>query len=243
MPQAKINQIPLPLPGPATFRTVKAAIIAQILGGAWGPGTLLPGEVELAAAYGCSRTTINRAMREVSDLGLVERRRKAGTRVRLVPVRQARFVMPLVRAEVEAEGAVYGYSLLGRDHRPLPDGVAKRLGLDPAGGLLHLTCLHLADHVPYQVEERWINTVALPQASAQDFTDIGPNEWLVAEVPFSDVEISFLARAADPAMAVHLQMAVGEPVFCMERTTWWQGAAITHVRLSYRRGHRMTTRY
>src|SRR6476469_5102895 len=74
-----------------TFREVKAHILRRITEGPWGPGTLLPGEVDLAARFGCSRATINRAMREISELGLLDRRRKAGTRVRMAPLRQARF--------------------------------------------------------------------------------------------------------------------------------------------------------
>ena len=74
-----------------SFRAVMGEILRRITTGPWGPGTLLPTEVELAGEFGCSRTTINRALREVSDLGLLDRRRKAGTRVRLAPIRQARF--------------------------------------------------------------------------------------------------------------------------------------------------------
>ena len=45
-------------------------------------------------------------------------------------------------------------------------------------------------------EDRWINIAALPNALTQDFSVIGPNEWLIGTVPFSEVEISFLAVAA-----------------------------------------------
>ena len=38
-------------------------------------------------------------------------------------------------------------------------------------------------------------------------------------------------------------LLTGEPVFTVERTTWWQGQSVTFVRLSFGRGHRMTTRY
>ena len=81
-----------------TFRDVMAEILHRITDGPWGPGTLLPGEVELAEEFRCSRTTMNRALREVSELGFLDRKRKAGTRVRMAPIRQARFEMPIVRA-------------------------------------------------------------------------------------------------------------------------------------------------
>lgn len=225
------------------YRDVKAEILRRITEGDWAPGALLPGEVELAEAFGVARATVNRAMRELTEEGLLERRRKAGTRVRPSPLRAARFEIPLVRAEVEATGAAYRYALVERAACPAPDWLRARLGLLPGARALHLACLHSADGAPYQVEDRWINLAALPEAEAEDFRALGPNEWLVRAVPFSEVEISFLATAADARIAGYLGLDPGEPVFTVERTTWWEGQAITHVRLYFARGHRMTTRY
>jgi len=226
-----------------TFREVMAEIVQRITEGPWGPGTLLPGEVELAEEFGVSRTTMNRALREVSDLGFLDRKRKAGTRVRMAPIRQARFEMPLVRSEIEKTGALYRYALVSREVVAAPDWLRARMGLKARAKVVHLVCLHFADGVAFQLEDRWINTSALPQAVDQDFAGVGPNEWLVATVPFSEVEISFLAQAADMLMVEHLDHAYGDPVFCVERATWWQNAAVTLVTLAHRRGYRMTTRY
>ncbi|MEZ5732970.1 MAG: GntR family transcriptional regulator [Paracoccaceae bacterium] len=228
---------------PTTYREVKAAILTRITSGDWGPGTLLPGEVDLAQSFGVARATVNRAMRELSEEGFLDRRRKAGTRVRASPLRAARFEIPIVRAEIEATGAAYRYALLEREVLRAPDWLRGRLGVLKGAKVLHLMCLHSAGGAPYQLEDRWINLGALPEAERADFTESGPNEWLISAVPFSEVEISFLATAAEGAVAGYLGMDEGEPVFTAERTTWWNGAAITHVRLSFCRGHRMTTRY
>jgi len=118
-----------------------------------------------------------------------------------------------------------------------------RLGLAPGGQVLHLTCMHYGDSSPYQFEDRWINLVALPQASDADFDTVGPNEWLIAEVPYSDAEISFSALTAEAEVAKHLGCAEGDPLFLAERSTWFEAHAITYVRLVFQRGYRMTTRY
>lgn len=226
-----------------TFRDVKAEIRKRITDRTWGPGALLPGEVDLAAEFQVARATVNRAMRELTEEGLLERRRKAGTRVRPSPLRAARFAIPLVRAEIEATGARYGYRLLSRAEQPAPGWLAPVLSVRAGAPVLHLTCLHLAGAAPFQHEDRWISLAALPAAAREDFRLSGPNEWLIGAVPFSEVEISFLATAAAGEVAETLAMDAGEPVFTVERTTWWQGQALTHVRLSFARGHRMTTRY
>lgn len=226
-----------------TFREVMAEILRRITEGPWGPGTLLPNEVELAEEFNCSRTTMNRALQEVTQLGFLDRKRKAGTRVRMAPIRQARFEMPMVRKEVEKTGATYRHALLSRDILAAPDWLRTRMDLAANSTVVHLLCLHYADDRPFQLEDRWINATALPQALQQDFDAISPNEWLVTAVPFSEVEISFLADAADALAVAHLGYQPGEPVFCVERATWWKNAAITLVTLKNLRGYRMTTRY
>lgn len=226
-----------------TFRDVKADLLNKITQGIYPPGSLMPNEVELAQSYDCARATVNRAMRELAEEGLIERRRKAGTRVRMAPVREARFGIPLVRREIEDRGASYGYRLLEREVLPAPDWLRRRFGLVEGAEAVHLTCLHLADETPYQFEDRWINLAMLPNAAEADFTASGPNEWLVSEVPYSDAQISFLAVQADAALAERLACAQGAALFRVERSTWWEGEAITYVQLTFREGHRMTTHY
>ncbi|MEY8800325.1 GntR family transcriptional regulator [Leisingera sp. XS_AS12] len=225
------------------FRDVKEDIRRRIIQGVWGPGDLLPNEVDIAEEFHCARATVNRAMRELAEEGLVERKRKAGTRVLLSPVRQARFNIPIVRKEIESRGLMYSYALVNREVIDTPDWLRARLSLEAGGQVLHLTCMHYGDGSPYQFEDRWINLAALPQAIEADFSQIGPNEWLIAEVPYSDAEISFSALTADEDVAKHLRCALGDSLFLAERSTWFDSRAITYVRLVFQRSYRMTARY
>lgn len=226
-----------------TFKDVKADLLDQISRGTLQPGSLMPNEIELAESYGCARATVNRAMRELADEGIVERKRKAGTRVRTAPIRQARFSIPLVREEIAAQGAEYRYALVERTVQRVPDWLRGRLDLRRGQDVLHLVCMHYADGLPYQHEDRWINPETVPTVLEADFSATGPNEWLVAKIPFSNADISFTAVEADQALADYLGCSAGNALFRTERTTWLREKAITLVRLSYRRGHRMTTQY
>jgi GntR family histidine utilization transcriptional repressor len=227
----------------STYKNVKSDILSKITKGDWPPGCLVPNEVKLAEMYSCARATVNRAMRELADDGIVERRRKAGTRVRKAPVREARISIPIVREEIEEKGAEYRYTLVSSTVEDAPDWLRARLKLKVGGKAVHLICMHYADGDPYQHEDRWINLAPLPQAETADFSSVGPNEWLVSTVPFSNAEISFSASVADKTMSGYLASTIGDPVFTVERSTWWEGQAITYVRLTYRPGHRLTTRY
>lgn len=227
----------------ATYRDIKADILDKITQGVLAPGSLIQNEVDLAVQYDCARATVNRAMRELAEDGIIERRRKAGTRVRMAPVRQARFGIPIVRKEIEDQGAIYRYALVQKNRVAAPDWLRARLKLKQDREVLHLTCMHYADGNPYQFEDRWINLEVAPKAAEADFSDIGPNEWLVSAIPFSNAEISFLAVQATTEHAEHLGCAPGDALFQTERSTWWENNAVTFVRLTFRRGHRMTTQY
>jgi GntR family transcriptional regulator, histidine utilization repressor len=227
----------------ATYRDIKADILARITRGEWGPGSQLPGEIELAERYGAARATVNRAMRELADDGILERKRKSGSRVRPAPLRQARFDIPLVQREIEGQGASYRYALIHSEVIAAPDWLRARMNLRAGDELRHLVCLHMADGLPYQHEDRWINLALLPHARSADFVATAPTEWLVAQIPFSEVEIAISAGTAGDGLAAHLGCTPGEALLRIERGTRWNGQAVTFVRLSHRPGHRMTTRY
>ncbi|MBN8630005.1 MAG: UTRA domain-containing protein [Rhodobacterales bacterium] len=226
-----------------TFREIKADILGKITRGEWRPGELIPGELDLAESYGSARATVNRAMRELADDGIIERKRKSGSRVRLSPVRQARFDLPILRRELEEQGYIYRYALVRSEVVEASDWLRARLSLAPGVRVLHLVCLHFADGTPWQHEDRWINLDLLPQALDADFTKNVPTEWLVSQIPFSSVEISISATAADAGLAAHLGCATGDPLLMTERSTRWNAQTVTFVRLVHRPGHRMTTQY
>ena len=55
----------------------------------WEPGQSIPNEADLAIELGCARFTVNRALRTLAEVGLIDLRRRGGTRVALHPVRKA----------------------------------------------------------------------------------------------------------------------------------------------------------
>ena len=225
-----------------TYQGVKEMVLSRIRNNIWAPGSTLPGEVQLAEELGCARATVNRAMRELAEEGFLDRKRKAGTRVNASPIRKASFIIPLIRKEIEATSATYRYALVNSDILPAPDWLRAQIGLEKADRVRHLQCMHYAGNAPFQFEDRWININAVPAAEHADFQTIGPNEWLIREVPFSEVELSFSATHADTSIAGFLKLAEGDPVFTAERITWLEQKPITFAKMSFARGYRMTTR-
>jgi GntR family transcriptional regulator, histidine utilization repressor len=225
------------------FREIKREVFRRIRNNEWGPGTLLPGEVDLAVEFGCARATVNRAMQELSDDGIIERRRKGGSRVKLAPVRQVTFEIPLIRAEVESRGAEYRYELILSAIEKVPKWLQARLGLQANTSVRHVECIHYADRAPFQYENRWINLAAVPRAEMADFSSVSPNEWLVSEVPYTNAEVRFSATRADSKIAKLLKTVVGEPIFLSERSTWLTATPVTNVRFYFAPTYQMIARY
>ena len=225
------------------YRDVKQEVFKRIRNNEWPPGTLLPGEVELAAEFGCARATVNRAMQELSDDGIIDRRRKGGSRVNLTPVRQVTFEIPLMRAEIEAKGSEYKYELLHSRTEIAPIWLQEQLELSAYSRVQHVQCIHFADDRPYQYEDRWINHQSVPSAGDVDFSQQSPNEWLISEVPYTNAEVRFSATETDAQIARSLGVEIGEPVFKAERTTWLSGEPVTFVRLYFAREYEMVAKY
>lgn len=214
-----------------SYLDVKAAILGRIRGGALAPGDTVPGEEVLAGEFGCARVTVNRALRELAEAGVVERRRKAGTRVLDPAPRDAELEIPSVRAEIEASGRPYRYELLSRRITLPPRVIRAMLGLGARTKALNLRCRHWAGNRVHQLEDRWISLETVPAAREADFATAGPSEWLVRAMPLSRVEHVFSADNATPEEAGLLGIAPGAAVFVAERRTWIDGRAITRARL------------
>ncbi len=227
------------------WEEIKAEVLSRIRARDWAPGATIPGEEALAQEFGVSRATVNRALTELARAGVLERKRKAGTRVAALPVRRATFEIPVIRAEVQGRGQVYAVRLLREEISRPPLAVAAVLGWPILGGealgaMLYLETLHLADGAPFAHEARWLNPGLLPDPRP-DFATVSANEWLVAHVPFSTGDIAFSAEALAPETARAMGLAPGTPVFVTERCTWGEAAPVTWVRLTHGPGYRLKT--
>lgn len=213
------------------YQDIREELLGRITSGRWAPGAAIPHEAELATEFGVTRPTISKALADLVDRGLVERKRRAGSRVAVRSARDAVLTVPIVREEIEGRGGRYGYLLAERAIAPPPPPVRALFGLGPEATALHLVALHFEDGRPYQLEDRWIHPGTVPNAADQDFSERSANEWLVREVPYSQAEHVLSAAAASEEEAAALQVAPGAPVFVIERSTWIDGAAVTRVRL------------
>ncbi|GAB5446313.1 GntR family transcriptional regulator [Gymnodinialimonas sp.] len=212
-----------------SWTDVRDQMRARILDRTYAPGDKLPRDEDIAADLGCARATVHRAMQELAQAGLVERKRKGGTQVRANPVTRATFEIPVTRLEVEARGARYGYQLIRRKIADAPPPILARFGLQHPAQMLHVKALHLADNRPYIFEDRWVDTTSNPDVLDVDLSIQSANEWLVHNKPYSRVDVRFYAVNAKGESAEHLATPPGSALLVIERTTWNGDDPITTV--------------
>ena len=218
--------------GAKGWQDVRDEALRRIRARIWAPGDRIPDEAALADELGCARATVNRALRDLAEAGLLERRRKGGTRVPLTPVRKATFAIAIIRQDIEARGQVPGYRLLSDALEPVPEALRARLGDGP---LRHVTALHTADGAGFCLEDRWLNPAVVAGIS---FTTLSANEWLVGNVSFAEGTLAFHAVTATSELARDLGCREGDALLALDRETRSQ-APITWVRLVYAPGHRV----
>ena len=224
-----------------SWQSIHDELRRRIVDGIWQPGDLIPAEEQLAAEFQCARATVNRALRALADSGLLNRRRRVGSRVATEPSRYATLKIDIIRLEVEQRGAKYRHVLTERAQVLAPERVQYRMNLNDDTELLYICNLHMADDRPIIYEERWLNPVVLPGIFDVDFSAISVNEWLVRNVMFTRGDISFCAINLTEREAQLFAADLGEAAFVIERTTWQDEQCITSVRLLHEPGFSMRT--
>ncbi|MDP5085541.1 MAG: GntR family transcriptional regulator [Yoonia sp.] len=212
-----------------SWMDVRETIRTRILDRTYAPGDRLPRDEDIAQELGCARTTVHRAMQDLSQMGLVERKRKGGTHVRADPVTRATFDIPITRREVEQQGRKYDYQLISREMEETPIPVMARLGIQQPVPMLHVKALHLADNRPFIFEDRWVDTRSTPGILDVDLQVQSANEWLVHNKPYSRVDVRFYAVIAQGESARYLATSAESALLVIERTTWIGQDPITTV--------------
>ncbi|MEM9840818.1 MAG: GntR family transcriptional regulator [Pseudomonadota bacterium] len=200
------------------YEKIRAELIQRINTQVWAAGETIPHEDDLATEFAVARGTIRQALSSLVEAGLLDKKRKAGTRVTYPKLYDSKLRIPFIRQEVEQRGGVYRYQLLKRATSKLE---------------LRALCLHLCDGRPYQLERRLINLEAIPSASNADFKRVSPNEWLLEHQLFSSADTSLRAETPTEDDAKFLNLSDGEPVFTIRRETRLDGMWLARSRLSH----------
>lgn len=229
-------------PRAALWRSIASTLSAEISGGHYRPGDKLPTEARLAARFGVNRHTVRHALAELAASGTVHARRGAGVFVATIPTdyplgRRVRF-----HQNVLASGRTPSREILRLETRASDAREAGALGLDPGDPVHLVEGLSLADAVPLAMFRSVFPAARLPDLPdamrrLRSVTDALAEAGIV---DYTRASTRLTARAADPLLALHLQIPQGAPVLRSVAlnvdaagkpleygTTWFAGDRVT----------------
>jgi GntR family histidine utilization transcriptional repressor len=226
------------------YQQLKELIIEQISNGELRPSDRVPSENELAGSAGVSRMTANRALRELTDEGYVERVAGVGTFV--ADLKAASHVLEVrnIADEIAHRGHTHSAVVLLRSAERADAEVADALRVEEGEDVFHLLVVHNENGAPIQHENRYVLGAFAPDCLEQDFTRITPSAYLSAISPLQEAEQIVQAVMPDPMVRKSLHMHAGEPCLLVRRLTWARGRPVSFARL-YHPGERfeLTGRY
>ncbi|WP_028216490.1 histidine utilization repressor [Paraburkholderia oxyphila] len=216
----------------APFQQIKALVRKRIQTGDWKIGERIPSELDLAAELGVARMTVNRALRELTDEGALQRILGVGTFVAEEKPQSNLLMIAHVRDEIHARGHQYRCHVISQTRGLASSEVAAAFGLALNAPVFHVVCVHEENGRPIQLEERYVNPAAAPNFIDQDFQAEPPSEYLYNNVSHYELEIEHVVDATMPTaeQAKLLDMRADEPCLTLTRRTWTNGLPVTFVR-------------
>lgn len=229
LPQARTTLLSKPGPS-ALYQQVRDYIEGKIVARTWIPGDRVPSEHELVAQFGVSRMTVNRALRELADAGLVVRVAGVGTFVAEERPQSTLLQIANIAEEIRRRGHHHRCHVLSVETVPAPVDVAGLMELAPGQLVAHAKCIHFENEVPVQLEDRYVNLLVVPEFAAQSFSEETPAAYLLRTVPVDEIEHVVDATLPTKKQAALLRMDAALPCLVLLRRTWTNGSVVTLVR-------------
>jgi GntR family histidine utilization transcriptional repressor len=215
------------------YLQIKNRIQQRIASGEWQPGQKLPSENDLVNALDVSRMTINRALRELTQQGLIKRVHGLGSFVAETPRHASLIELQDIALEIEQRGRTHRSRVLSLQTIDAPPAIAESMGLPAGSRVDHLRAVHFQDELPIQLESRYVNPALMPGFAQQDFTLMTATAYLLGQFKPDEMEHRVRAVIPDRDSRELLKMSAAQPCLQLIRRTWKDDRVVTCVTLTY----------
>jgi len=215
------------------YQQIKKIIEKRIASGEWTAGQKLPSENDLVVALDISRMTINRALRELTQQGLIKRVHGLGSFVAERPRHASLIELQDIALEIEQRGKRHTSQVLQLETIVAEPQIAMQLEVAVGNRIYHLEATHYQDDLPIQLESRYVNPSVMPDFLRQDFSGMTATAYLLGQFKPDEMEHRVRAMVPDQATRELLSMAAGQPCLQLTRRTWKNDRVVTYVTLTY----------
>jgi GntR family histidine utilization transcriptional repressor len=215
------------------YLKVKQHILANIDSGRWAAAARVPSENEIVREFGVSRMTANRALRELSDEGVLVRVAGVGS---FVAHRQPT-THPLevrdIAEEIRARGHTHRAEVVSLQRVRASAPLSQEFAIAPRSELFCSAIVHLENEVPILLEDRHVRPEIAPEYLQLDFRRTTAHEYLMRAAPLQAAEHTLRAVMPDERIRRLLRMKQREPCLLVIRRTWTAGAMASVALLHY----------
>lgn len=227
-----ISKIDKSAPEPI-YQQIKNNIEQKIFAGDWLAGQKLPSENDLVVALGVSRMTVNRALRELTQKGLINRVHGLGSFVAEKPRHASLIELEDIALEVTGRGKQHSSKVKVLEKRLASPKVAGDMDVPVNTELYYLNAVHYQNDIPIQLESRYVNPALIPEFLLQDFNKITSTAYLLSQFQPDEMEHIVSAVIADGETQNRLKIGPGDPCLQLNRRTWKNSQVVTRVTLTY----------
>ena len=234
------------------YQRIKNAILDNIHSGKWQAGAAISTEMALAEEFSVSRMTVNRALKELSEERVLERRQGSGTFVAQQQFNHTFVEVRNIAQDLKSANRDYQAQVLSKrviTASMLDDEMRRKFDIDEAAFssnvnetdnhtdsaeaaiLYEVKIIHFADGQPIQFEERWVDAAKVPEFIEQDFSVVNTSDYLIAKSPLERGSYTIRALAAPDEIADALQIAPQSPTLVLCRQTYSAGQVLTFVKM------------
>ena len=234
------------------YQRIKSAILDNIHSGKWQAGEAISTEMALAKEFGVSRMTVNRALKELSQERVLERRQGSGTFVSQQQFNHTFVEVRNIAQDLKSANRNYQVHVVSKriiTASMLDDEMRDKFNIDEefvvsdlkdsisttdsneAAILYEVKIIHFADGQPIQFEERWVDATKVPDFIEQDFNVVNTSDYLIAKSPLERGSYIIQALAAPEEIAKALQIPVQSPTLVLRRRTYSAGQVLTFVKM------------
>lgn len=230
------------------YQRIKNAILDNIHSGKWQAGKAISTEMALAEEFSVSRMTVNRALKELSEERVLERRQGSGTFVAQQQFNHTFVEVRNIAQDLKSANRNYKARVLSKriiTASMLNDSLRDKFNIEASAVLLdapdmgsseqpvlyEVKIVHIADGQPIQFEERWVDATKVPEFIEQDFSVVNTSDYLIAKCPLERGSYTIHALAAPDEIAEALQITPQSPTLVLHRQTYSAGQVLTVVKM------------
>ena len=226
------ESVPIDDPKPL-YQQVKKHVMDHIQSGEWEVHSRISSEHELVAELSMSRMTIHRALRELTQEGVLKRIQGVGTFIAAPKQGATVLNIPNIKDYVTSRGNNYSCVVQFHQTDPLSAKDALTLGLKEGEDIYRTYIIHKENGIPVMLEDRFTLPEMLPDYINQDFTKILVDYFFAGRCAFLNHDHQLSVQMSTQEIHHFMELDHPTPCLCLYRRTWSGNTLLSTARLLY----------